>query len=193
MNGSVISRGVVIGALAMSLIVAISNYLVQFFVAGIDFASIGGLPFPSAFLTYAAFTYPISFLITDLSNRAMGPEKTRIVVYAGFALGVVLSILLADLRIAVASGTAFLVAQLLDVAVFDRLRKLAWWQTPLISTALASVVDTVLFFSIAFYGTDVPWQTLSIGDLFAKLAMAVLMLAPYRALMNQVLTQPQRA
>ena len=151
---------------AMMLVVASSNYLVQF--------PIGD------YLTWGAFTYPFAFLVTDLTNRQLGSQRARQVVYMGFALGVVLSIYLATPRIALASGSAFLVGQLLDITVFNRLRASSWWKAPLFATALGSVIDTALFFSLAFAGTDVPWLPLAAGDLCVKLAMAVLLLAPFR-------------
>ena len=135
-------------------------------------------------LTWGALTYPVSFLVTDLVNRRLGPGRARRVAYVGFPLAVVLSIWLATPRIALASGTAFLTAQLLDVHVFDRLRRLPWWQAPLISTGLASIWDTALFFSLAFAGTGLPWVTWATGDLGAKWAMALVLLLPFRALMG---------
>jgi len=151
---------------AMMLVVASSNYLVQF--------PIGD------YLTWGAFTYPFAFLVTDLTNRLLGTERARQVVYVGFALGIALSIYLAGQRIALASGSAFLIGQLLDITVFNRLRASSWWKAPLFATALGSVIDTALFFSLAFAGTDVPWLPLAAGDLCVKLAMAVLLLAPFR-------------
>lgn len=159
---------------AMVAVVTISNVLVQFAI--------------NDWLTWAAFTYPVSFLITDLGNRRMGPAAARRVVYAGFAVAVLLSATLATPRIAIGSGMAFLVAQLLDVSVFDRLRRLAWWKPPLVSSLLGSAVDTVLFFAIAFAGTGVPWMTLAAGDFAVKVAMAVLLLVPFRGLLK--LTAP---
>jgi uncharacterized PurR-regulated membrane protein YhhQ (DUF165 family) len=153
----------------MAVIVTASNILVQHPI--------------NEWLTWGAFTYPVSFLVTDLTNRRLGPAVARRVVYVGFVLAVALSWYLSEPRIAIASGTAFLVAQLLDVHVFDRLRRAAWWRAPLTSSLLASAVDTVLFFSIAFAGTAMPWVTLGLGDFAVKLAMALVMLVPFRALM----------
>lgn len=136
-------------------------------------------------LTWGAFTYPLAFLVTDLTNRRLGPTRARSVAFVGFALAVLLSIVLAGPRIALASGTAFLSAQLLDIAVFDRLRRLPWWQAPLASTAIASLWDTAVFFSLAFAGTGLPWITWAVGDLGAKVAMAGLLLMPFRALMGR--------
>jgi uncharacterized PurR-regulated membrane protein YhhQ (DUF165 family) len=167
-----LARGMVVAAIAMVAVVAASNYLVQF-------------PL-NAWLTWGALTYPLSFLVTDLTNRAFGPARARQVVYVGFALGVTLSIWLADWRIAAASGTAFVAGQLLDITVFDRFRRAAWWQAPLIGSVLGSIVDTALFFSLAFAGTEVPWVTLALGDLLVKLALAVFFLAPFRALMGRI-------
>jgi uncharacterized PurR-regulated membrane protein YhhQ (DUF165 family) len=145
-------------------------------------------------LTWGAFTYPLAFLVTDLTNRRLGPARARSVAFVGFALAVLLSIVLAGPRIALASGTAFLSAQLLDIAVFDRLRRLPWWQAPLASTAIASLWDTAVFFSLAFAGTGLPWITWAVGDLGAKAAMAGLLLLPFRALMGRTdaLTQGAR-
>lgn len=172
-----IPRGVIIGVAAMTVIVAASNYLVQFPV--------------NEWITWGAFTYPIAFLVTDLTNRAFGPARARQVVYAGFVLAVVLSIALATPRIALASGTAFLVAQLLDVRIFDRLqRRGGWWTAPLVSSSVGSAVDTVLFFSIAFAGTAVPWVTLGLGDYAVKLVLALSMLIPFRMMMQFM--RPQR-
>jgi queuosine precursor transporter len=156
--------------LAMVAVVAGSNVAVQYPI--------------NDWLTWGAFTYPIAFLVTDLTNRRLGPGRARTVAYTGFALAVLLSILLAGPRIALASGTAFLSAQLLDIAVFDRLRRLPWWQAPLASSGLASVWDTAVFFGLAFAGTGLPWMTWAIGDLGAKAAMALLLLLPFRALMG---------
>jgi hypothetical protein len=159
-------------ALAMVVIVAASNWLVQFPI--------------NDWLTWGAFTYPFSFLVTDLSNRRFGPAATRRVIYAGFVVGVVLSAALADWRIAAASGSAFLVAQLLDVTVFNWLRQQSWWRAPFISSILSSVIDTGMFFGIAFIGTGLPWFTWAIGDLAVKLCFALVCLAPYRVLMDRI-------
>jgi uncharacterized PurR-regulated membrane protein YhhQ (DUF165 family) len=174
-----LARGMVVACIAMVAVVAASNYLVQF-------------PL-NDWLTWGAITYPLSFLVTDLTNRAFGPARARQVVYVGFALGVALSILLADWRIAAASGTAFIVGQLLDITVFDRLRRAAWWQAPLLGSVLGSIVDTALFFSLAFAGTDVPWVTLALGDLAVKLVLAVFFLAPFRALMGRIVPMNELA
>jgi len=164
-------RGVATGVAAMTAIVAASNYLVQFPI--------------NDWLTYGAFSYPVSFLVTDLTNRALGPKHARRVVYVGFAFAVVLSAYLATPRIAIASGTAFLVAQLTDVFVFDRLRRAAtWWRAPLVSSTLASAIDTVLFFALAFAATGLPWLTWAIGDYLVKVAAALVMLVPFRLLMR---------
>ena len=152
--------------LAMSVVVVASNILVKYPV--------------NDWLTWGAFTYPLAFLVTDLINRVFGVRHARRVVYAGFVVGVVLSVFYADVRIGLASGSAFLVAQLLDVTIFDRLRRQSWWKAPLISSLLGSAVDTALFFSLAFAGTQVPWVTLGIGDYGAKLFMAAALLVPFR-------------
>jgi queuosine precursor transporter len=155
--------------IAMAFVVVLSNWAVQFPI--------------NDWLTWGAFTYPVVFLVTDLTNRALGPVAARRVAWAGFALAVAVSLLLAPWRIALASGTAFIVAQWLDISAFNRLRQASWWQAPLIGSLIASVIDTLLFFFIAFYGTELNWATLAAGDLGVKWAMAVLLLAPYRALL----------
>lgn len=153
-------------ALAMVVIIVSSNILVQY--------PLGD------WLTWGAITYPFSFLVVDLANRYHGPRMARRIVYVGFVVALVLSAWLATPRIALASGTAFLCAELLDVTVFNRLRRLAWWKPPLVSTLAGSVLDTVIFFSLAFAGTDVPWVTLALGDFGVKLAIALLALLPFR-------------
>ena len=162
---------------AMMLIVASANVLVQYPV--------------NDWLTWGALTYPISYFITDLTNRLRGPRAARRVVWAGFALAVLLSAVLATPRIALASGTAFLVSQLLDVAVFDRLRGRAWWQPPLFSSVVGSAVDTALFFALVFAGTSMPWITLAVGDYGVKVAIAVVMLAPWWWLARRVRGTPE--
>ena len=142
-------------------------------------------------LTYGAFSYPIAFLITDLANRSYGKIAARKIVYIGFAIGISFTLLfstnftdLISLRIAIGSGTAFLIAQLLDVQIFDKLRKQKWFIAPLGSSIIGSTVDTFLFFSISFYGTGIPWFTLSLGDLAVKLSVALIMLIPFRLLLS---------
>ncbi len=171
------SRGFWIGVIAMAVVVTVSNVAVQYPI--------------NDWLTWGALTYPVAFLVTDLTNRSLGTAMARRVVYVGFACAVVLSIYFADWRIALASGSAFLVAQLLDIAIFDRLRKAAWWQAPLVSSGLASAVDTALFFSLAFAGTGLPWVTWAIGDYGAKIAMALLLLLPFRVLMTATRPEPE--
>ncbi|MEE4295934.1 MAG: queuosine precursor transporter [Wenzhouxiangella sp.] len=159
-------RGLTVMVTAMVVIVASANYLVQFPV--------------NDWLTWGALTYPISYFVTDLTNRWYGPERARKVVYVGFVLAVILSAWLASPRIAIASGAAFLVSQLLDVSIFNRLRGGRWWRAPLMSSVLGSLVDTALFFALAFYATGVPWMTLAIGDYGVKVVIAAAMLGPYR-------------
>lgn len=159
---------------AMTIVVVASNWLVQFPINDV--------------LTWGAITYPFSFLITDLTTRLQGPERARRVVWVGFALAVMLSLWLATPRIALASGAAFVVGQLLDIQLFQRLRRGSWWRAPLVSSTLGSVVDTSLFFSLAFAGTDLPWVTLALGDLGVKLLLAVLALAPFRAVLAVALS-----
>ncbi len=165
-------KGLALGVLAMAVIVAASNYLVQFPI--------------NDWLTWGAVSYPFAFLVTDLMNRWLGPAAARKVIYVGFAFAVALSLLLATPRIALASGSAFLAAQLLDVYVFNRLRRTSWWRAPLISSTLASALDTALFFSLAFAGSGLPWVTWGYGDFAAKMGMALFMLVPFRALMNVI-------
>ena len=166
----------------MGVVVLFSNYLVQFPIKyyGLD-----------KILTYGAFSYPIAFLITDLANRSFGKFAARKIVYLGFVIGISSTLFfstnyydLISIRIAIGSGVAFLVAQLLDVQVFDKLRKKKWFVAPLISSFIGSTVDTVLFFSISFYGTGIPWISLSIGDLSVKIFVALIMLIPFRLLSN---------
>tara|TARA_B100000519_G_C13957945_1_gene303884 strand:- start:124 stop:606 length:483 start_codon:yes stop_codon:yes gene_type:complete len=142
-------------------------------------------------LTYGAFSYPIAFLITDLANRSYGKTAAKKIVYIGFAIGICFTLLfstnftdLISIRIAIGSGTAFLVAQLLDVQIFDKLRRKQWFIAPLGSSFIGSIVDTFLFFSISFYATGVPWVTLSLGDLAVKILVALAMLVPFRLLLG---------
>lgn len=165
-------RGVAIGIVAMIGIVTASNILVQY-------------PL-NDWLTWGAFSYPVSFLVTDVTNRALGARRTRLVVYAGFVVAVALSMVFATPRIALASGSAFLASQLLDILIFDRLRQSAWWRAPFVSSVIASGLDTALFFGLAFAGTDVPWITLGLGDYAVKLGLAVLMLLPYWSLRSAI-------
>jgi queuosine precursor transporter len=166
----------------MGVVVLISNYLVQFPIQHYDLEKI---------LTYGAFSYPVAFLITDLANRSYGKAVARKIVYIGFAIGISFTLLfstnfadLISIRIAIGSGVAFLVAQLLDVQIFDNLRKKKWYIAPLTSSIIGSTVDTFLFFSISFYATGVPWVTLSLGDLIVKVLVALIMLIPFRLLLK---------
>ena len=166
----------------MGLVVLASNFLVQF---PVEFYGLDKI------LTYGAFSYPIAFLITDLANRSYGKLAARKIVYLGFTIGLSFTLLfstdfadLISLRIAIGSGTAFLVAQLLDVQIFDKLRRERWFIAPLGSSFIGSSVDTFLFFSISFYATGIPWVTLSLGDLAVKIIVALLMLIPFRLLLG---------
>ena len=168
----------------MGVVVLSSNYLVQFPIKYYGLEEI---------LTYGAFSYPIAFLITDLVNRSYGKLVARKVVYIGFAIGISFTLLfstnftdLISVRIAIGSGTAFLVAQLLDVQVFDKLREKKWFIAPLTSSFIGSTVDTFLFFSISFYATGIPWFTLSLGDLAVKIFVALVMLIPFRLLLGTI-------
>jgi len=166
----------------MGVVVLSSNYLVQFPIKYYGLEEI---------LTYGAFSYPVAFLITDLANRSYGKLVARKIVYIGFAIGVSFTLLfstnfadLISVRIAIGSGTAFLVAQLLDVQIFDQLRKKKWFIAPITSSFIGSTVDTFLFFSISFYATGIPWVTLSLGDLAVKIFVALIMLIPFRLLLG---------
>ena len=166
----------------MGVVVLSSNYLVQFSIKYYGLEEI---------LTYGAFTYPIAFLITDLANRSYGKLGARKIVYIGFIIGISFTLFfttnfsdLISVRIAIGSGTAFIVAQLLDVQIFDKLRKKEWFVAPLTSSFIGSLVDTFLFFSISFYGTGIAWVTLSVGDLAVKIFVALLMLIPFRLLLG---------
>ena len=171
-------------SILMGLVVVISNYLVQFPIQHFGLSEI---------LTYGAFSYPITFLITDLANRAYGKVVARKIVYVGFTIGVLLTLFVStnfsdviSIRIAVGSGVAFFIAQNLDVQIFDSLRKKIWYIAPLTSSILGSITDTFLFFSIAFYATGIPWVTLAFGDLAVKLFIALAMLIPFRLLIEKI-------
>ncbi len=175
---------------SMAFVVTLSNYLVQFPVNYFDLQNL---------LTYGAFSYPIAFLITDLSNRWYGKNIAKKIVYLGFAIGVFLTLYfstnysdLISIRIAIGSGTAFLVAQLIDVNIFDKLRDKIWFAAPLTSSLIGSTIDTFLFFSISFYGTETNWVTLSFGDLFVKILIALIMLIPFRILLLKIKESPTK-
>tara|TARA_B100001540_G_C15386213_1_gene452363 strand:+ start:54 stop:602 length:549 start_codon:yes stop_codon:yes gene_type:complete len=166
----------------MGLVVLSSNYLVQF---PVNYYGLNEI------LTYGAFSYPIAFLITDLANRSFGKIIARKIVYLGFFLGIGFTVLfstnfedLISIRIAIGSGTAFLIAQIFDVQIFDKLRKKKWFIAPLTSSVIGSTIDTFLFFSISFYGTGIPWFSLSLGDLAVKTVVALVMLIPFRMLLK---------
>ncbi|MDC0940242.1 queuosine precursor transporter [Candidatus Pelagibacter sp.] len=169
-------------SILMGAVVLSSNYLVQF---PINYYGL------SEILTYGAFSYPVAFLITDLANRFYGKFVARKIVYFGFFIGIIFTLLfstdfadLISVRIAIGSGVAFITAQLLDIQIFDRLRKKEWFIAPLTSSFIGSTVDTFLFFSIAFYATGVPWITLSLGDLAVKLFVSIVMLIPFKILLK---------
>ena len=169
-------------SLLMGAVVLSSNYLVQF---PVNYYGLNQI------LTYGAFSYPVAFLITDLANRSYGKIIARKIVYFGFAIGISFTLLfstnfgdLISIRIAIGSGTAFLVAQLIDVKIFDNLRKRDWFIAPLTSSIIGSSIDTFLFFSISFYNTGIPWITLGLGDLFVKILVALIMLVPFRLLLK---------
>ena len=205
-------RALTLYALMMTLVVVSSNFLVQFPLNGTLFGiALGDI------LTWGAFTYPVAFLVTDLTNRQFGPQMARRVVIVGFIAGVALSWFTAPHRIAIASGTAFLIGQLLDITVFNRLRRQAWWQAPLAGSLAGSALDTLLFFSIAFAATfsliganddfaianapilgvfalEAPrWVSWAFGDFGAKITVGLIMLLPYGALMNVLKPMPDLA
>ena len=177
MNKFFITLSVLMGVVVLS-----SNYLVQF---PINYYGLNEI------LTYGAFSYPVAFLITDLANRFYGKFVARKIVYFGFFIGIIFTLLfstdfadLISIRIAIGSGIAFITAQLLDIQIFDRLRKREWFIAPLTSSVIGSTVDTFLFFSISFYATGVPWVTLSLGDLVVKLFVSLIMLVPFKILLK---------
>jgi uncharacterized PurR-regulated membrane protein YhhQ (DUF165 family) len=189
----------ILPALAMTFVVVASNILVQY-----PFEPLG----LGDYLTWGAFTYPVAFLVTDLTNRRYGAGMAQRLVAVGFVIAVALSIWLATPRIALASGTAFLVGQLLDIAVFNRFRRQSWWRAPLIGSVFGSVIDTALFFSLAFagdvemsgpvdfMGLSLPlWQSLAICDFLVKMLLALLALVPYGALLRAIrpLEQAEKA
>ena len=168
----------------MGAVIIVSNYLVQFPINKFNLQHV---------LTYGAFSYPVTFLITDLANRRFGRKEARKLVYIGFTVGILLTVFVSknfqdiiSIRIAIGSGAAFLVAQLVDIEIFQRLRKGKWFVAPITSSTIGSTIDTFIFFSIAFLGTDIPWVTLAVGDLLVKLLMAFLMLIPFRLLIFKV-------
>jgi len=158
--------------LAMLIVITSSNYLVQFPI--------------NDWLTWGAFTFPVAFLVTDLTNRAVGNVAARRVAWVGFAIAVLVSLAVAPWRIAVASGAAFILGQMLDIVAFNKLRTMAWWKAPLIGSVVASVLDTGVFFFLAFAGSDMNWLMLAAGDLSIKWLMAALLLAPYRAMLPRL-------
>ena len=168
----------------MGVVIIISNYLVQFPINKFNLQNV---------LTYGAFSYPITFLITDLANRRFGKKKARKLVYFGFIFGILLTLFVStnfedviSIRIAIGSGVAFLVAQLIDIEIFQKLRNNIWFVAPVTSSIFGSIIDTFLFFSISFLGTGVPWVTLAFGDLFVKILMAFLMLIPFKLLIIKI-------
>ena len=172
-------------SILMGLVVVLSNYLVQFPVNKFGLSEV---------LTFGAFSYPVTFFITDLANRAYGKVVARKIVYVGFVIGILLTLFVStnfddiiSIRIAFGSGIAFFIAQNLDISIFDRLRKnVKWFIAPLYSSLLGSLIDTFLFFTISFYNTGVPWVTLAIGDFLVKLLIALIMLIPFRLFINKI-------
>ena len=170
--------------ISMGLVIILSNYLVQFPIKKFNLENI---------LTYGAFSYPITFLITDLANRSFGKEIAKKLVYFGFLFGIFLTLVIStnfkdliSIRIAIGSGTAFLIAQLIDIQIFQRYRDKIWFLAPITSSICGSIIDTFLFFSISFLGTDIPWISLAFGDLFVKIVMALLMLIPFKILISRI-------
>jgi uncharacterized integral membrane protein (TIGR00697 family) len=168
----------------MGVVIIVSNYLVQFPINKFNLQNI---------LTYGAFSYPVVFLITDLANRRFGKEKARKLAYFGFTFGILLTLFVStnfediiSIRIAIGSGVAFLIAQLVDIEIFQKFRNNVWFVAPIISSIFGSIIDTFLFFSISFLGTGIPWVTLAFGDLFVKILMAFLMLIPFRLLIIKI-------
>jgi len=159
------NKALVLSIVAMAIVIVASNFLVPVQI--------------NSWLTWGTLTYPFAFLITDLMNRYFGVSKARLLVYAGFAVGVMASLYIADPRIALASGVAFLTAQLLDVSVFDKLRSKDWWVAPFTSSVISTVFDTFLFYALAFVGTGVIWPQLAVGDLGVKWVVALVALIPY--------------
>lgn len=203
-------RSTLIYSLVMAAIVVASNILVQFHLTGTLWGiALGDL------LTWGAFTYPVAFLVTDLANRQFGPAIARRIVSVGFVVGVALSFWLSEPRIAIASGIAFLIGQLLDISVFNELRRKTWWKAPLAASMIGTVIDTILFFSIAFapffafigpnldfavapapvlgvMATEAPrWISWALGDLVVKIVVGVVLLLPYGALMSILKPMPQ--
>ncbi|RYH10116.1 queuosine precursor transporter [Tropicimonas sp. IMCC6043] len=207
------SRPYLPGILAMAVIVVASNILVQHLLG--------------QWLTWGALTYPFAFLVTDLMNRLYGPGPARRVVLTGFLVGILCSLIgsqiqgefgpLVTLRVAIGSGTAFLAAQLMDIAVFDRLRQGRWWRAPLMSTLIGSSLDTLIFFSIAFSATfnglesgNIPawaqdslpllgigpqaplWASLALADWMVKLGLALIALIPFRIIVTRLSAQPAK-
>ena len=176
-------------SILMGMVVVLSNYLVQFPIKQFGLSEI---------LTYGAFSYPITFLITDLANRAYGKKLARYIVLVGFFIGIFLTLVVStnfddiiSIRIAIGSATAFVIAQNLDVSIFDKLRNKVWYIAPITSSFFGSIVDTFLFFSISFYGTSVPWLSLAVGDLVVKLLVAIIMLIPFRIFLNKIVNISQ--
>ena len=172
-------------SLIMGVVVLASNYLVQF---PINYYGLEEL------LTYGAFSYPIAFLITDLANRSFGKIVARKIVYIGFTIGILFTLIfstnfsdLISIRIAIGSGVAFFVSQNLDVSIFDKLRNnRLWYVAPFTSSGVGSIVDTFLFFSISFYKTGINWVPLAFGDLCVKFIIALIMLIPFRIFLSKI-------
>ncbi len=175
MQASNLPRGLILGIVSMATVITASNILV-------------GYPI-NDWLTWGHFSFPISFFITDLVNRRLGASRARTVAYFGFTVAVLLSFWLASPRIALASGSAFIVGQLTNIGIFDRLRRRNWWHAPLISSSIASTVDTILFYCIAFAGTGLPWLTWSIGDYAVKLVCALFLILPYFVVTKRLWSQ----
>jgi len=170
--------GLRVPIIAMAAVIVISNILMAYPI--------------NDWLVWGALTYPFAFLVTDLTNRQRGATDARLVVYCGFVVGVVASLYFADMRIALASGTAFLIAQLLDITVFNWFRRQFWWVAPLVSSVMSTVVDTVLFYGLAFYGTAQPWLAWATGDLGVKWLVALAALVPYGIVVRSRFASPAK-
>ena len=175
---------VLVAGIAMAFVVYISNILVQTPIGPLD-AYFGG-----QYFNYAQFTFPIAFLITDIVNRTLGSHRAYVVIAAGFAVGGLMSILGGDVRIGLASMSAFAIGQVLDVTIFNRLRKTAWWLGPLVSSLIASLIDTWIFYTGAFAGQDWPWQVQAWIDYGVKVLVALVALLPFRLIVARLIGHP---
>ena len=184
MSKTFLSPAVVVAGIAMALVVFISNILVQTPIGPLD------TYFGGQYFNYAQFTFPIAFLITDIINRTLGSNRAYVVIAAGFVVGGIMSVIAGDVRIGLASMSAFAVGQVLDVTIFNRLRQMAWWLGPLVSSLIASLIDTWIFYAGAFYGQDWPWQVQAWIDYAVKVIVALVALVPFRLVVAQLIGNP---